>query len=161
MPVPPVDVVRRAPQRLDVFVGALGARYLHAEHVLELQHRDHERDARREAGGHRVRHVLHEPPETGETHRDEHHARHHAGDQQAREAVLVDDGDENQNAAVGPVTWNCVPPRSAQITPATIAVYRPCSGGTPHAIARAIDSGSATHPTTSAASASARKSAHE
>ena len=26
------------------------------------------------------------------------------------------------NAAVGPVTWNCVPPSSAQITPAMIAV---------------------------------------
>jgi hypothetical protein len=57
-------------------------------------------------------------------------------------------------AAVGPVTWVIDPPSSATSAPATMAVYRPCCGGTPEAIARAIDRGSATTPTTSPARAS-------
>ena len=61
-------------------------------------------------------------------------------------------------AAVGPVTWNREPPRSGTKSPATMAVYRPCCGGTPTAMASAIDKGSATTPTTSPASTSARRS---
>jgi len=37
-------------------------------------------------------------------------------------------------AAVGPVTWKRVPPSSAEVTPAMIAVYRPYCGATPEAI---------------------------
>ena len=47
------------------------------------------------------------------------------------------------NAAVGPEMFTLLPPKSAIIKPAIIAVYRPCSGLTPEAIANAIESGSA------------------
>jgi len=62
-------------------------------------------------------------------------------------------------AAVGPDTLAREPPNNAVSPPATIAVYRPCCGGAPQAIARAIESGKATIPTTSPAAMSARKSA--
>src|SRR5882672_9090829 len=65
------------------------------------------------------------------------------------------------NAAVGPVTWTRDPPSNAATAPPTMAVYRPCWGGTPTAIASAIDSGSATIPTTSPASTSCRRSSAE
>ena len=47
------------------------------------------------------------------------------------------------NAAVGPAICTRLPPRKATMNPATIAVYRPCSGPTPDARASAIDSGRA------------------
>ena len=62
-------------------------------------------------------------------------------------------------AAVGPVTWTRDPPSTAVKAPATIAVYRPCWGGTPEAMASAMESGSATSPTTRPAITSARKPA--
>ncbi len=51
------------------------------------------------------------------------------------------------NAPVGPAICTRVPPSSDTQRPATIAVYRPCSGRAPDAIANAIASGSATTPT--------------
>ena len=60
------------------------------------------------------------------------------------------------NAAVGPDTWTREPPSAAITAPATIAVYRPCCGGTPLAMASAIERGSATMPTTTPASRSFR-----
>jgi hypothetical protein len=63
------------------------------------------------------------------------------------------------NAAVGPVTCVREPPSSATTKPATIAVYSPCWGAAPTAMASAIDSGSATTPTTTPAIRSARRSA--
>ena len=61
-------------------------------------------------------------------------------------------------AAVGPDTWVREPPSSATTAPAMMAVYRPCCGGTPTAMASAMASGSATTPTTRPAMRSARKS---
>ena len=52
------------------------------------------------------------------------------------------------NAAVGPEICTREPPSSAIKKPATMAVYKPCSGPTPEAIASAIESGSATMATT-------------
>ena len=52
------------------------------------------------------------------------------------------------NAAVGPEICTREPPRNAIRKPATMAVYKPCSGPTPEAIASAIESGSATMATT-------------
>src|SRR5258708_23104503 len=51
------------------------------------------------------------------------------------------------NAPVGPPIWVFDPPRAEITKPATIAQYRPASGGTPEAIAKAIARGSATRPT--------------
>ncbi len=50
-------------------------------------------------------------------------------------------------APVGPEICSRVPPKSDVHRPATIAVYRPCSGRAPEAIAKAIASGIATTPT--------------
>ena len=47
------------------------------------------------------------------------------------------------NAAVGPPICTRLPPKNEMKKPAIIAVYSPCSGPTPEAIASAIDSGSA------------------
>ena len=64
-----------------------------------------------------------------------------------------------QTSPAGPPIWNRLPP-SAEITkPPTIAVYRPCAGDAPDAIAIAIDNGNATIATVSPATASARKCA--
>ncbi len=54
-------------------------------------------------------------------------------------------------APVGPETCTRVPPRTEVARPATMAVYSPCSGFAPEAIAKAIASGSATMPTTTPA----------
>ena len=51
------------------------------------------------------------------------------------------------NAPVGPPIWVFDPPRAEITKPATIAQYRPASGGTPEAMAKAIARGSATRPT--------------
>jgi len=51
------------------------------------------------------------------------------------------------NAPVGPAIWMRDPPNSDTAMPAMIAVYSPCSGLTPDAMANAIASGSATTPT--------------
>src|SRR5713226_3080693 len=51
------------------------------------------------------------------------------------------------NAPVGPPIWVFDPPRAEITKPATIAQYRPASGGTPEAMAKAIANGSATRPT--------------
>ncbi|GAB5450974.1 MAG: hypothetical protein Hals2KO_13020 [Halioglobus sp.] len=51
------------------------------------------------------------------------------------------------NAAVGPVMFTLDPPVIALMPPAMIAVYRPCCGGRPLAMASAIDNGSAIMPT--------------
>jgi len=52
------------------------------------------------------------------------------------------------NAPVGPEICTSVPPKREVISAATMAVYSPCSGRAPLAIANAIASGSATTPTT-------------
>ena len=46
-------------------------------------------------------------------------------------------------AAVGPAIWTLLPPRAEIRNPATMAVYKPCSGETPDARARAMDKGRA------------------
>ena len=46
-------------------------------------------------------------------------------------------------AAVGPAIWTLLPPKKEMMNPATMAVYRPCSGPTPEARARAMDYGRA------------------
>ena len=51
------------------------------------------------------------------------------------------------NAAVGPEILKRDPPVNAIIIPAIIAVYKPCCGGTPLAIANAMESGIAIIPT--------------
>jgi hypothetical protein len=56
------------------------------------------------------------------------------------------------NAPVGPAICTRVPPNRDVSIAATIAVYNPCSGRAPDAIANAIASGSATMPTTIPAS---------
>ena len=43
------------------------------------------------------------------------------------------------NAAVGPEMFTRLPPKSEMKKPAKMAVYKPCSGLTPDAIASAID----------------------
>ena len=50
-------------------------------------------------------------------------------------------------APVGPPIWTLLPLKTDMRKPAIMAVYKPCSGVTPDAIAKAIDSGSATIPT--------------
>ncbi len=50
-------------------------------------------------------------------------------------------------APVGPAIWARVPPQADTSAPATMAVYRPCSGRAPEAMAKAMASGSATTPT--------------
>ena len=52
------------------------------------------------------------------------------------------------NAPVGPEICTRVPPSSEVASPATMAVYRPCAGVAPEAMANAIASGIATMPTT-------------
>ena len=54
-------------------------------------------------------------------------------------------------APVGPEICTRVPPSTEVARPATMAVYRPCAGFAPEAIAKAIASGSATMPTTTPA----------
>ncbi|MNN36072.1 hypothetical protein D3C81_1499480 [compost metagenome] len=51
------------------------------------------------------------------------------------------------NAPVGPAICRRLPPNIDTASPATMAVYSPCSGLAPDAIANAIASGSATTPT--------------
>ena len=46
-------------------------------------------------------------------------------------------------AAVGPAICTLLPPRADTRKPATMAVYRPCSGDTPEARASAMDRGNA------------------
>ena len=60
------------------------------------------------------------------------------------------------NAPVGPPIHSRVPPSAEIKNPAMIAVISPCSGVTPLAIAKAIASGTATMPTVTPASRSAR-----
>ena len=50
-------------------------------------------------------------------------------------------------AAVGPEILKRDPPVNAMIIPATMAVYNPCCGGTPLAMASAMESGMAIMPT--------------
>ena len=81
----------RRRQRLDegphaVHVVIRVALDLQAEEVLDLQRRDHDRDARGEAGRDRVGHELDEAAHAGEAHDDEQHARHQAGEEQAPQA---------------------------------------------------------------------------
>ena len=57
-------------------------------------------------------------------------------------------------AAVGPEILKREPPVSAMIAPATMAVYKPCWGGTPVAMASAMESGTATMPMVSPANKS-------
>jgi len=59
-------------------------------------------------------------------------------------------------AAVGPETCTRDPPSSPISAPPTIAVYSPCCGGTPEAMASAMERGRATMPTTIPAMASRR-----
>lgn len=54
-------------------------------------------------------------------------------------------------APVGPEICNREPPKSEVQSPATMAVYTPCSGRAPEAMAKAIASGNATTPTISPA----------
>lgn len=57
-------------------------------------------------------------------------------------------------AAVGPEMLNRDPPVKAITAPATMAVYSPCWGGTPVAIASAMERGTATTPIVSPANTS-------
>ena len=50
-------------------------------------------------------------------------------------------------AAVGPETFTVEPPERAMTMPAMIAVYKPCCGATPTAMANAMDRGRAMTPT--------------
>ena len=52
------------------------------------------------------------------------------------------------NAPVGPEICNRLPPNAEVKNPATMAVYSPCSGLAPEAMANAMASGKATTPTT-------------
>ena len=52
------------------------------------------------------------------------------------------------NAPVGPEICTRVPPSSEVASPATMAVYSPCAGVAPEAMAKAMASGMATTPTT-------------
>ena len=54
-------------------------------------------------------------------------------------------------APVGPEICTRVPPNIDVTRPATMAVYRPCAGVAPEAMAKAIASGMATMPTTTPA----------
>ena len=65
-------------------------------------------------------------------------------------AVMIDS--TAMNAPVGPDICTRVPPKIAVKRPATMAVYRPCSGRAPDAMAKAMPSGKATTPTTIPAS---------
>ena len=58
-------------------------------------------------------------------------------------------------APAGPPTWKRLPPSDEIRKPPTMAVNRPRSGGTPEAMAIAMDSGSATIATVRPATASA------
>ncbi len=60
-------------------------------------------------------------------------------------AVMMDS--TAMNAPVGPEICTRVPPKSEVRTPATIEVYKPCSGRAPLAIAKAMAKGRATTPT--------------
>ena len=51
------------------------------------------------------------------------------------------------NAPVGPPIWTFEPPKTEIINPAIIAVYKPCAGETPLAMAKAIARGRAKMPT--------------
>jgi hypothetical protein len=62
------------------------------------------------------------------------------------------------NAPVGPPIWKRLPENAEMRNPATTAVYNPCSGRTPEAIANASEMGSATIPTMIPATRSCRKS---
>lgn len=55
------------------------------------------------------------------------------------------------NAPVGPEICTRVPPKSEVNSAATMAVYSPCSGRAPDAMANAMASGRATMPTTNPA----------
>jgi hypothetical protein len=59
------------------------------------------------------------------------------------------------NAPVGPPICTRLPPSALTRKPATTAVYSPAAGGTPLAMAKAMDSGSATMPTMTPAVTSA------
>jgi hypothetical protein len=54
-------------------------------------------------------------------------------------------------APVGPEICTLEPPNNEVATPATMAVYRPCAGVAPEAMAKAMAKGMATMPTTSPA----------
>ncbi len=70
---------------------------LKAQEIGQLQHRDHHRDPRREAEHHRIGHVLNEASQAGEAQRHQDYPGHHRGDQQAAQAVLLDDGEKNDD----------------------------------------------------------------
>jgi len=77
-----------------------------------------------------------------------HHAQHRAGEHRADEqragVELVDDAvDDDDERAVGPPICTREPLKAAMIPPPMMAVSRPCSGFTPDAMAKAIDSGNA------------------
>src|ERR1700722_5418308 len=59
------------------------------------------------------------------------------------------------NAPVGPPICVDEPPKAEIAKPATIAQYKPASGGTPDAIAKAIASGAQTNPAAPPATRSA------
>ena len=95
---------------------------------------------------------LDDSAELREAHRQQDDAGHQGRDLQTVDAVLGGDAREHAtNAPVGPEICTRVPPNRAVTTPATMAVYRPCSGFAPEAIANAIASGNATMPTTTPA----------
>ena len=89
---------------------------------------------------------------------DEEDAGEQRADRQAVDAVARDDSgdDHRRRPPSGPPIWTRLPPRNEMRKPATAAVTRPRSGGTPEAIAKAIASGMATIPTTTPAWRSAR-----
>jgi hypothetical protein len=71
------------------------------EQVLDLPHRDHHRDARREAGDHGERQELDHPPEPGEPEQEQDRARHHRRQHQPARPVLLDDRQEDHHERGG------------------------------------------------------------
>ena len=132
--------------------GVVCRRVREAEQILELAGHDGHRDARGEARGDGVGHEADEGAQAEQAHEDEQSAGDDGGRDQSLHAARGNDarhdGGERRR---GPEICTALPPSSAMRKPATMAVYRPCSGPTPDAMASAMDSGSATMATTTPA----------
>jgi len=103
-----------------------------AEKVLHLEGPDDDGDARRETGRDRVWHELDQPAEPRQAHERQKHAREERRHQQAAQPVTRRDRrQDDHERRRRPVTWTRDPPSNAATAPPTMAVYRPCCGGTP------------------------------
>jgi len=158
-----VDGGQRLRQRLHALDEVLGhVLHAQAEEVPHLEGGDDDRDARGEAGGHREGHELDEAAETHDAHGEEEDARHQAGQEEPPHPEGVRDrGEDHDERRGGPGDLHPGAAEEGMRPPATIAVYRPCVGGTPEAMASAIERGRATTPTTAPAKRSRRSSASE